>query len=398
MLNKRMQKLIATGTALLMSLTVLFVGIWAILSTEKVGLTVNVSFDSAVTAKVYLATDSSTADTFKQPNATVTAENFAKANSALIVDTYSGAASQKATFEALGTGNGLKCDANGEMEFYVYVENYSTTEYIYYLANISFVGTGDQTAPFSTVTNPSYEFAEAGEVGNPSTSLLTFKIKSTYDTGLNANSMKIALELQGLPTTAMGFYDETNTSGMTVNYRGLYWIEFGEYQETPIRWLIIGSGNSKWSNQNSDVLNANQLLLLSENVIQVAQYHTSKSSNITWSSSALYLTSLPNLQNLIFTESELEYLSDIDGVGHKLSLLSYDMTYLYTNYDEPTSLLKTTAISERYWIRNACSQHGSIQDSTGYGRLYVLVNSTGSYGYSWQNSSQGIRPIIVLNI
>ncbi|MDD3173879.1 MAG: hypothetical protein PHF63_09490, partial [Herbinix sp.] len=80
-----------------MSLTALFVTAWAILSTEKVGLSVSVSFDSAVTAKVYLATDSSSAVDFKQPNPTVTAENFAKANSALIVDTYSGAASQKAS-------------------------------------------------------------------------------------------------------------------------------------------------------------------------------------------------------------------------------------------------------------------------------------------------------------
>ena len=47
MLNKGMQKVIASGIALLMSLTALFVTAWAILSTEKVGLTVNVSFDSA---------------------------------------------------------------------------------------------------------------------------------------------------------------------------------------------------------------------------------------------------------------------------------------------------------------------------------------------------------------
>ncbi|MDD3397314.1 MAG: hypothetical protein PHR96_02090, partial [Clostridia bacterium] len=102
MLNKRMQKLIATGTALLMSLTVLFVGIWAILSTEKVGLTVNVSFDSAVTAKVYLATDSSTAVQFYQDSPTVDGTGgttiFNTENSALVLDTYQGTALTKSSF------------------------------------------------------------------------------------------------------------------------------------------------------------------------------------------------------------------------------------------------------------------------------------------------------------
>ncbi|MDD3397477.1 MAG: hypothetical protein PHR96_02925 [Clostridia bacterium] len=178
MLNKRVQKLIATGTALLMSLTVLFVGIWAILSTEKVGLTVNVSFDSAVTAKVYLATNSSTAVQFYQDSPTVNVDeltDFDTTKAALVLDTKDGGTLQKNAFELLGTGNGLKCDASGEMEFYVYVENYSLTENVYYRANIDFVGTGEQTAPFSTVTNPSFETCEfATELVTPTINLLTF--------------------------------------------------------------------------------------------------------------------------------------------------------------------------------------------------------------------------------
>ncbi|MDD3397382.1 MAG: hypothetical protein PHR96_02440, partial [Clostridia bacterium] len=90
---------------------------------------------------------------------------FNTENSALVLDTYQGTALTKSSFEALGTGNGLKCDANGEMEFYVYVENYSTTESIYYRANINFVGTGEQTAQFSIETNPSYETAETAGGG-----------------------------------------------------------------------------------------------------------------------------------------------------------------------------------------------------------------------------------------
>ena len=150
-----------------MSLTALFVTAWAILSTEKVGLSVSVSFDSAVTAKVYLATNSSTAGSLRQISPTVntdTGTDFNIENSALIIDTYAGASSQKASFEALSTGNGLKCDANGEMEFYVYVENYSETESIYYRANINFTG-DNELAPFSTITNPSYETAETAVGG-----------------------------------------------------------------------------------------------------------------------------------------------------------------------------------------------------------------------------------------
>ncbi|MDD3397374.1 MAG: hypothetical protein PHR96_02400, partial [Clostridia bacterium] len=194
MLNKRTQKLIAKGTALLMSLTALFVTAWAILSTEKVGLTVNVSFDSAVTAKVYLATDSSTAVDFKQPNSTVTAENFAKANSALVLDTKDGGTLTKSSFEALGTGNGLKCNANGEMEFYVYVENYSTTESVFCETNIEFTGANGME-PFSVESNPtSTAFPMSG--GDATKSLLTFKIKSTNVTGLNANTIAIEIDLK----------------------------------------------------------------------------------------------------------------------------------------------------------------------------------------------------------
>ncbi|MDD3397355.1 MAG: hypothetical protein PHR96_02295 [Clostridia bacterium] len=171
MLNKRVQKLIAKGTALIITLTVMIGAAWAILSTEKVGLSVSVSFDSAVTAKVYLATDSSSAGQFYQDSPTVNTEtetDFDTDFSALVLDTYQGTALTKSSFEALGTGNGLKCDANGDMEFYVYVENYSTTESVYFRANIEFVGTGEQTAPFSTVTNPNYETAQtAGGVALP---------------------------------------------------------------------------------------------------------------------------------------------------------------------------------------------------------------------------------------
>ena len=104
MLNKGMQKLIASGIALLITLTTMFVAVFAILSTEKVGLSVNVSFDSAVTAKVYLATNSSTAGEFYQDSPTVntgTGTDFVIGNSALVLDTHAGSLLQKTAFSSL---------------------------------------------------------------------------------------------------------------------------------------------------------------------------------------------------------------------------------------------------------------------------------------------------------
>ncbi|MDD3397203.1 MAG: hypothetical protein PHR96_01510 [Clostridia bacterium] len=229
MLNKRMQKLIATGTALLITLTVMIGAAWAILSTSKVGLTVNVSYDPLVTAKVYLATNSSTAGEFYQDSPTVDGAGettaFNTANSALVFNTKDTTPLTKNLFEQLGSGasNGLKCDASGEIEFYVYVENYSTTDSVYYRTNIEFVGTGEKIAPFSTVTNPSYETAEtAVEVGSPSISLLTFKIKSTNTTGLNANAIQIKINLRtDLPLTwTLNQYKDGA-------YAGMYYLEMG---------------------------------------------------------------------------------------------------------------------------------------------------------------------------
>ena len=159
MLNKRTQKLIAKGTALIITLTVMIGAAWAILSTEKVGLSVSVSFDSAVTAKVYLATDSGSAGQFYQDSPTVDGVGgpiFNTANSAIIFNTYDTDTNDgkiKTSFEALGTGNGLKCDANGEMEFYVYVENYSETEIIFCNADVTFTE-ANGSEPFTVISNP----------------------------------------------------------------------------------------------------------------------------------------------------------------------------------------------------------------------------------------------------
>jgi len=431
MSNKGMQKLIASGIALLMSLTALFVTAWAILSTEKVGLSVNVSFDPAVTTKVYLATDSSSAVDFKQPNSTVTAENFAKANSALILDTKDGNSLQKDAFELLGADNGLKCDANGEMEFYVFVENYSETESVYYRANINFVGTGEQVAPFSTVTNPSFETAgTALGVESPSISLLIFKILSDSDTGLNANTIQIEIDLSTSFASILGLAQYT--SG---NYSGLFYIDMGEYPQTqeinteiisgitgepdannyytssvngekyarrgtdpnytyylvePVRWLVIGNSGTyaDFPNKNFDTLGSNQLLLISENLISASTYSVNLNNPL---GDTIFNDLEKNKLNKFGNNQYFYSLSkDTEGYPYRIDY------YLTVNQSRcsPTayasSILNLYA-SDRFWVQS--------QNYAATLKKYAIHSNMGTY-YSSVSETTNIllvRPTIILN-
>ncbi|MDD3397866.1 MAG: DUF6273 domain-containing protein [Clostridia bacterium] len=172
------------------------------------GLTVNVSFDSAVTAKVYLATNSSTAVQFYQDSPTVDGVGgpiFDKTKSAIIFNTYDTDTNDgkiKTSFEALGSGNdnGLKCDANAEMEFYVYVENYSETEIIFCNADVTFTE-ANGSEPFTVISNPMSITGTAVGEDNPSKSLLTFRIKADdIETIISANTIQIEIDL-GAPSS-----------------------------------------------------------------------------------------------------------------------------------------------------------------------------------------------------
>ncbi|MDD3396947.1 MAG: hypothetical protein PHR96_00140 [Clostridia bacterium] len=447
--NKGMQKLIASGLVIIFCCITLFAGILAILSNTKMGLSVNVSFDSAVTAKVYLATNSNTDINFKQPNDSVTAENFAKPNSAIIFNTYNidtNGGKTKTSFEQLGANEdlGLKCDANGEMEFYVYVENYSTTEIIYYRANIDFVGTGEQSAPFSTATNPFYETADtAVEVNDPSISLLTFKISSDNATGITANAIRIEIDLQTeLPWEWLGVTGKY-TSG---SYNGLYYVDFGEYPQSlygttqptgtiynstsgyyenletgkkyelystkyynvePVRWLVIGNGNNYnnanlgFPNINSDNLASNQLLLFSEKIIAGSTYGSG--ANVLWTNVSLYST-LSNMKDKMFSpETNLGTFDD----GSQLSILSSTMlSYKYSNYYSGALALALTCtktswattigfdLAEYYWLRR-------VQTSavfSGYTYTDGARYTTGAVSEIRTTYVAGIRPIIILNV
>ena len=159
------------------------------------GVDVLVSAEQLVNSKVYLSTNSSSMNSagLKQPNASVTVGNFDKSKSALILNTHDDDAhgGRVEGFFELSTGNGLKYGSNGEMEFYVYVENYSTTNSVYYRANINLKDGG--TTPFTITENPKY--VTSGTAGTGATvSLLVCKINS-QETDLEVNNTTIGIDL-----------------------------------------------------------------------------------------------------------------------------------------------------------------------------------------------------------
>ena len=185
------------------------------------GVDVLVNLESAVKSKVYLSTNSSSMNSagLKQPNASVTVGNFDKSKSALVSNSYDSDnhnGKVESYFE-LKTGDyGLEYDLNGNMEFYVYVENYSATNSVYYRANINFVNGG--TSPFSVTSNPKYVTSGAGTT----TSLLVFKIHS-QETNLDVKKVTIEIEL-GVYEARFRFDIKKYTSGI---FADMYYLELG---------------------------------------------------------------------------------------------------------------------------------------------------------------------------
>ena len=164
-------RLISVVLSIVMCATILTGAIWALSNLFKTGMSIVVTYDAPVKAKVYLSTDSTGAELagLRQPSSDniVTVGNFKKENSAIVLNTTgnseNGDAKTKGQFEALGKdGSSLVCDANGEMQFYVLVENYSETDNVYYRANITFAD-GEGMSPFSVLNKP--KFALSGTAG-----------------------------------------------------------------------------------------------------------------------------------------------------------------------------------------------------------------------------------------
>ena len=154
-------RLISVVLSIVMCATILTGAIWALSNLFKTGMSIVVTYDAPVDAKVYLSTDSTGAGTLRQPSSDniVTVHNFKKENSALVLNTHDNDNNNekvKGTFEALGKdSSSLICDPNGEMQFYVYVENYSETDDIYYRADVNFNGETPQggVAPFTAISD-----------------------------------------------------------------------------------------------------------------------------------------------------------------------------------------------------------------------------------------------------
>ncbi|MDD3397478.1 MAG: hypothetical protein PHR96_02930 [Clostridia bacterium] len=257
--------------------------------------------------------------------------------------------------------------------------------------------------------------------------------------GLNANAIQIKIEINTSFASILGL--SQYTSG---NYTGLYYTNLGEYPQSlygptqpdntvlnttssyyensetgekykfknsnyyrvePIKWVIIGG--DALGLPNSDSLAENQLLMISEKCIETSIFHTptSSSSYTAWTNSTLYSFLLAT-QNIVFSESEAEKLSNIDG--HKLSLLSYGATYSfnYSNYNVPATLLKSTAtgfcgsVGYTEWYLRMTTVNGSTCKSAAFG----ISLSSGTIQTNTQSNEhlmtqiRYIRPIIVLNV
>ena len=208
-------RLISVVLSIVMCATILTGAIWALSNLFKTGMSIVVTYDAPVNAKVYLSTDSTGAKDagLRQPSSDniVTVNNFKKENSALVLNTHdtdNNGGKVKKTFEDLGKdGSSLICDANGEMQFYVLVENYSETESVYYRANITF-GNTEETTPFSEAENPRYAVSEAVSDstggGGVTSSLLAFKIalNSEFEGDIRADQITIKIELHSFESVS----------------------------------------------------------------------------------------------------------------------------------------------------------------------------------------------------
>lgn len=263
---------------------------------------------------------------------------------------------------------------------------------------------------------------------------------------MNTNTITIEIKLQTTKMLSISSLSKY-TSG---NYNGLYYIDFGEYPQSsagvtqpdntifnavsgyyensetnekyelkssvyykvePVRWLIIGNGKNLTGlpNLNFDGLAENQLLLLSEKMLVNNQYHTSMLDGLKWKNSSNYLTSLPALKSKIFSDKELSLLGDIfeysfNDVDYysKISILSYDMSFLYTNYCS-ISVSKcnytpycTQPRHDYYWLRNVASYWGNYSQGTGSGVVRALNSITGNNGGEAMVYTCANRPIIIL--
>jgi hypothetical protein len=199
-MRKATRKLIVYGINMVILLSTLLVGVWAA-TTPQVGFNVTVTYERNICAKVYIATNGSGTGVFEQQSPTVGDFVIGGTSSALIKDSTTGDLNLQLTdFEALSAsngGSGLNAET-GEIEFYIFVQNYNMFSSVYYQATVT-LGT-ETSSSFEVVgTNPATSsIAVATGEATPTNSLMTLKIGITSNDGetLQLNNVTIAIALQ----------------------------------------------------------------------------------------------------------------------------------------------------------------------------------------------------------
>ena len=433
-------RLISVVLSLIMCATILTGAIWALSNLFKTGMSIVVTYDAPLDAKVYLSTDSTGAELagLRQPGSDniVTVNNFNKANSALVLNTTgnneNGNAKTKGQFEALGKDStSLICDANGEMQFYVYVENFSTEDSVYYRANITF-GNEEETTPFSVVKNPSYAVSEAvsdSTGGGVTSSLLAFKIKANdLNAGIKSDKIIIKIELKTDLLSIMGLggkYTSGDFKGMyfiemgrapqnfagTINTisaieTGEYWVDGNEYFTNtanpnikyvkngdnyylvePVRWIVIADENFSTENgtfgidyySNIDLVQidktklsnipSRQIVVLSENILTTFSftYHFNN-----------YSSQMTSLRNGIFNSNEQILLNNFP---YYTNLNKWGMGDLTENF----SLLAGYSSSENFYYSTYLTTT-DLRKASNTAYLDKAISKPSSYNEYWTRS------------
>ena len=256
-----------------------------------------------------------------------------------------------------------------------------------------------------------------------------------------------------------GLYNETNTSGMTANYIGFYYIDFGEYPQTsigatlpnpaqtnqnlttlyyedsitglkygkngsnyykvePVRWLVIGNGNNlnnmgfpdkNDTREGITDLADNQLLLISEKVL-FKYIYSNVGGPIYWTQSTLYDYFEATLENQIFENIDSNLLGDFKDTKtttpeiiytSKLSLLTY-----YTEREREHRLFYYGTYCSGAGIGVLkCSYTSYAGSNINYWLRWDLIGeniwsanpSSGAFSWYHRTATLGIRPIILLN-
>jgi len=201
-MRKATRKLLIYGTNMIILLTMLCVGVWAV-ATPNFNFSVTVTYEQGIAGKVYIATSGIGNGDFEQQDPTV--DTFAIGTvetvkeSALIMDstvgTFVAPEDQTAEFEAIDGTEGLLAEI-GEIDFYVFIQNFHPVKTVYYKAEITLAGGG--SSPFEVLSTGhtgsiSCATGETGETPTNGLLTITLGIKAGAEVDLDDVTILITL-------------------------------------------------------------------------------------------------------------------------------------------------------------------------------------------------------------